>query len=163
MSKLGLCCHTFCCCYWMGRWQLAFDGLIFLSVNLVRVTTLSCRLDRTFQVAKKSAVNGFVFREVQNASNGWLRWANHAITREQNFASKNLSSQSQANVVFYLYCSYQCLVISEQRRMPVTDGMTHTRAHTHTHKRTDYHMPPGPHPPRHNYPSQCIYYRSCVT
>ena len=99
---------------------LAFNGL---SVHLVRVTTLS---RSNLQVAKKSAVDSFVFREVQNTGNGWLRWANHAITREQNFASKNLSIQGQANVAFYLYYSYQCLVFSEQCGVLVADEMTHT-------------------------------------
>ena len=89
--------------------------------------------------AKKFAVDSFVFREVQNAGNGWLRWVNHAITREQNFTSKNLSIQNQANVAFYLYCSYQRLVFSEQRGMLVTDEMTHTHTHVHTHTHTHTH------------------------
>ena len=51
------------------------------------------------------------------------RWANHAITGEQIFASKNLSIQSWTNVAFYLHCSYQRLVFSEGDGMLVTDGM----------------------------------------
>ena len=104
-------------------------GLVFLSVNLVRVKTLSCRLDWTFKLLR--SLQWTVLSSERSRIPAMVD-SGEQIT--SNFASKNLSIQGWANVAFYLHCSYQRLVFSEQRRMLVTDGMTHT--HTHTNDQT---------------------------